>query len=60
LLEIHNGKCLATGSKSAHDVLRDDEIANGVVLMGIDPSFRAHPKKTFRLLANAVYWAALQ
>jgi hypothetical protein len=41
-------------------VLRDDEVANGVVLMGIHPSFRAHPQKTFRLLANAVYWAALQ
>ena len=41
-------------------VLRDDEVANGVVLMGIHPTFRAHPQKTFRLLANAVYWAALQ
>ena len=40
-------------------VLRDDEL-NGVVLMGINPTFRAHPQKTFRLLANAVYWAALQ
>jgi hypothetical protein len=41
-------------------VLRDDEVANGVVLMGIHPTFRAHPQKTFRLLANTVYWAALQ
>ncbi len=41
-------------------VLRDDEVVNGVVLMGIHPTFRAHPQKTFRLLANAVYWAALQ
>ena len=45
-------------------VIRDrvisDGAANGVVLMGIHPTFRAHPHKTFRLLANAVYWAALQ
>jgi hypothetical protein len=41
-------------------VLRDDEVANGVVLMGIHPTFRAHPQKTFRLLANAIYWAALR
>jgi len=41
-------------------VARGDEVANGVVLMGIHPTFRAHPKKTFRLLANAIYWAALQ
>ena len=41
-------------------VLRDDEVANGVVLMGIHPTFRAHPQKTFRFLANAIYWAALQ
>jgi hypothetical protein len=41
-------------------VLRDDEVANGVVLMGIHPTFRAHPQKTFRLLANAVYSAALR
>jgi len=41
-------------------VLRDDEVANGVVLMGINPTFRAHPQKTFRLLANAIYWAALR
>jgi len=41
-------------------VLRDDEAASGVVLMGIHPTFRAHPQKTFRLLANAIYWAALQ
>jgi len=41
-------------------VLRDDEAANGVVLMGIHPTFRAHPQKTFRLLANAIYWAALR
>jgi len=41
-------------------VLRDDEVVNGVVLFGIHPTFRAHPQKTFRLLANAVYWAALQ
>jgi len=41
-------------------VLRDDEVVNGVVLMGIHPTFRAHPQKTFRFLANAVYWAALQ
>jgi hypothetical protein len=40
-------------------VLRDDVVANGVVLMGIHPTFRAHPQKTFRLLANAVYSAAL-
>ncbi len=39
-------------------VLRDDEVANGVVLMGIHPTFRAHPQKTFRLLANAIYWAS--
>jgi hypothetical protein len=41
-------------------VLRNDEVVNGVVLMGIHPTFRAHPQKTFRLLANAIYWAALQ
>jgi len=41
-------------------VLRDDEVVNGVVLFGIHPTFRAHPQKTFRLLANAVYWAALR
>ena len=45
-------------------VIRDrvisDGAANGVVLMGIHPTFRAHPHKTFRLMANAVYWAALQ
>ncbi|MDH4136934.1 MAG: hypothetical protein OEW09_09520, partial [Anaerolineae bacterium] len=26
-----------------------------VTLMGIDPTFRAHPEHTFRLLANAIY-----
>lgn len=41
-------------------VLRDNEVVNGVVLMGINPTFRVHPQKTFRLLANAVYWAALR
>ena len=41
-------------------VLSDDEVVNGVVLFGIHPTFRAHPQKTFRLLANAVYWAALR
>jgi hypothetical protein len=32
--------------------------ANGdseVTLMGINPTFRAHPAGTFRLLANAIY-----
>ncbi|MEM2595219.1 MAG: hypothetical protein QW529_04580, partial [Sulfolobales archaeon] len=26
-----------------------------VVLIGIDPTFRAHPENTFRILANAIY-----
>jgi hypothetical protein len=46
--------------KTEVERLRDDEVVNGVVLMGIHPTFRAHPQKTFRLLANAVYWTALQ
>jgi len=41
-------------------VLRDNEVVNGVVLMGINPTFRVHPQKTFRFLVNAVYWAALR
>jgi hypothetical protein len=26
-----------------------------VTLMGLDPTFRAHPELTFRLLVNAIY-----
>jgi len=26
-----------------------------VTLIGIDPTFRAHPEHTFRILANAIY-----
>ena len=31
------------------------ENASQVVLMGVDPTFRAHPRHTYRLLANAIY-----
>ena len=42
------------------DRIINGETENGAVLMGIHPTFRAHPQKTFRLLANAVYWTTLQ
>ena len=35
-----------------HGVTED---SSSVTLMGIDPTFRAHPEHTFRLLANAIY-----
>lgn len=36
-------------------VLHEGNGASEVVLMGIEPTFRAHPEHTFRLVANAIY-----
>jgi len=36
-------------------VLHGGTGASSVTLIGIDPTFRAHPEHTFRILANAIY-----
>ena len=44
-----------SGANGQAVVLHGSEGASKVVLIGIDPTFRAHPEFTFRILANAIY-----
>jgi hypothetical protein len=36
-------------------VLRGATGDSNITLIGIDPTFRAHPEHTFGILANAIY-----
>jgi len=44
-----------SGAAGQAVVLHGDTGASDVTLIGIDPTFRAHPEHTFWILANAVY-----
>ena len=44
-----------SGAAGQAVVLHGDTGASSVTLIGIDPTFRAHPEHTFRILANAIY-----
>jgi len=41
-------------------ILWDETGPGRVVLLGIDPFQMAHPEKTFRIPANAIYWTSIQ
>ena len=44
-----------SGAAGQPVVLHGATGASNVTLIGIDPTFRAHPEHTFRILANAIY-----
>lgn len=44
-----------SGSAEKSIVLHGAKDSSIVTLMGIDPTFRAHPEHTYRILANAIY-----
>ena len=44
-----------SGAAGQAVVLHGATGASSVTLIGIDPTFRAHPEHTFRILANAIY-----
>jgi hypothetical protein len=44
-----------SGAAGQPVVLHGDVGTSAVTLIGIDPTFRAHPEHTFRILANAIY-----
>jgi hypothetical protein len=45
----------STGAGGKPVILHGRHGAGHVTLFGINPTFRAHPRDTFRLLANAIY-----
>ncbi len=44
-----------SGAAGQPVVLHETAESSQVTLIGIDPTFRAHPEHTFRILANAIY-----
>jgi len=48
-------KWKTSGAKGKPIILHGVKGLSIVTLMGIDPTFRAHPEHTFRILANAIY-----
>jgi hypothetical protein len=45
----------SSGAAGQPVVLHGSSGSSTVTLIGIDPTFRAHPEHTFRILANAIY-----